>query len=128
MVYQPKANLSTQSILGFEALLRWQHPEMGAISPHEFIPIAEHSGVIQEIGNWVIRKSCKQLELWQNLSKKPLTLAINLSAQQLHQESFVEETLSTIEGTGINPTYLEFEITESTSINNPILIREKKEN
>ena len=125
LVFQPKANISTQEISGFESLLRWKHPELGAIAPSEFIPIAEHSGFIQVLGAWTMQKSCEQLKIWQNQTGHPYTLAINISAHQLHQESFVTSTSNIIEAAGINPALLEFEITESIFIDQPLLAREK---
>ena len=125
LMFQPKAEISNQSITGFETLLRWQHPEMGTISPSEFIPVAEHTGIIQNIGSWVIRKTCEQIQLWQDLPKEPFSFAINISAQQLLQETFVKDTLDIIESTQVNPKFLEFEITESSLINNPNQIRKK---
>ncbi|MBT4031685.1 MAG: EAL domain-containing protein [Methylococcales bacterium] len=125
LVFQPKANISTQEISGFEALLRWKHPGLGAIAPAEFIPVAEHSGFIQDLGVWTLRKACEQLNIWQNQTDHPYTLAINISAHQLHQESFVQSTSDIIEAAGVNPALLEFEITESIFIDQPLLIREK---
>jgi len=125
LVFQPKANISTQAIVGFESLLRWEHPELGAIAPTEFIPIAEHSGFIQDLGVWTMQKSCEQLKIWQNQTGHSYTLAINISAHQLQQDQFVQSSLNIIEAAGVNPALLEFEITESIFIDQPLLAREK---
>ena len=125
LVFQPKANILTQEISGFESLLRWKHPELGTISPTEFIPIAEHSGFIQNLGVWTMQKACEQLKIWQNQTGHPYTLAINISAHQLQQESFVQSSLNIIEAAGVNPALLELEITESIFIDQPLLAREK---
>lgn len=104
-------------VFGAEALLRWNHPVRGLVSPSEFIPLAEQSGLIVPLGRWVLHTASQQLALW---AKNPLTanftLAVNVSAQQFHEVDFVAHVLSTIEQTGINPSKLKIELTESILI------------
>lgn len=101
-------------LIGAEVLLRWEHPSKGVISPIEFIPLAESTGLIVPIGDWVLRNACQQLKKWQACeATKDLVLAVNVSARQFSQESFVEEVCSCIELYGINPNLLKLELTES---------------
>lgn len=111
--YQPQYNLSTGEIEGFEALIRWQHPQLGLIKPDAFISIAEETGLIVDIGTWVLKTACRQLVIWQKLSGLPLRMAINVSLKQLERESFVDCVKATIKGTTISPETLELEVTES---------------
>ncbi|HIG92426.1 MAG TPA: diguanylate cyclase [Methylococcaceae bacterium] len=108
LVFQPKANISTQEISGFESLLRWKHPQLGAIAPAEFIPVAEHSDFIQDLGAWTMQKACEQLKIWKSQADHSYTLAMNISAHQLQQESLVKSTSDIIEAAGVNPASLEF--------------------
>lgn len=113
LYYQPQVNVSGQ-IIGAEALIRWQHPARGLISPVEFIPLAEETGLILPMGTWVIEQACQTLVSW---SKHPhlaeLTLAVNVSARQFYQADFVEQTRQILQQTGANPTRLKLELTES---------------
>lgn len=111
--YQPQYKLSNQQLEGFEALIRWQHPQKGLMSPDEFISIAEESGLILEIGNWVLKTACHQLVIWQKKSGLPLRIAINVSVKQLEREGFVETVQGVLEETGLTPDSLELEVTES---------------
>ena len=98
---------------GAEALLRWKHPSLGIVSPLDFIPLAENSGLIIPIGNWVIKTACRQIQEWQkNPKTSGLTVAINISPRQFFQTNFVNEVLEALEETGINSSLLKFEITE----------------
>lgn len=118
LFYQPKIS-STGNLVGFEALIRWQHPEKGLIPPNDFIPVAEETGLILEIGQWVIESACRQLKQWSNNSAtQNLSIAVNISERQLKQVNFVEQTLQSIEQYGINLALLEFEITESHLMEN----------
>ena len=118
LFYQPKLS-STSNLIGYEALIRWQHPEKGLIPPNDFIPVAEETGLILEIGQWVLETACHQLKLWSNNSKtQELTIAINVSERQLKQVNFVEQTLQSIDQFDINLAQLEFEITESQLMEN----------
>jgi diguanylate cyclase (GGDEF)-like protein/PAS domain S-box-containing protein len=113
--YQPIMHLEHGRIAGFEALLRWQHPERGMISPAEFIPVAEDTELIIPIGNWVLRKACRQLREWQTShpSHPPLTISVNLSGKQFKQPDLVEQIKQTLYQTKLDPRCLRLEITES---------------
>ncbi len=111
--YQPQVNAETGEIVGAEALLRWEHPEKGMIPPAEFIPFAEQSGKIIEIGRWVLQKACMDAMEW----KLPWTVSINISAQQVKHPEFVDEVMSALEQSGLPPQRLVLEITESAFIN-----------
>ncbi len=116
--YQPKVNLQTGMIVGAEALLRWQHPEWGLIAPERFIPIAEETGLIVQIGAWVIRTACNQARLWQDAGLPPVVMSVNLSARQFRQESFVKVVTQILHETGLKPEQLEMELTESMLMHN----------
>ncbi|WP_017729269.1 EAL domain-containing protein [Halalkalibacterium ligniniphilum] len=113
LLYQPKLNLTSGKIIGIEALIRWQHPEKGLISPSDFIPVAEETGLIIPIGEWVLRTACMQNKAWQENGLPPMVIAVNLSVRQLYQPNFVEIVRMVLEETGLAPEYLELEITES---------------
>src|SRR5450830_1078256 len=116
--YQIQVDCNGQA-QGAEALIRWLHPERGIISPLNFIPLAEETGLILPIGQWVIDAACAQLKIWQqNLLTKDLVLAVNVSAKQFHQEDFVEQVLATTQRHGINSTCLKLELTESMLVDN----------
>jgi diguanylate cyclase (GGDEF)-like protein len=116
--YQPKQNLATGAIVGVEALLRWRHPERGWIPPDKFVPVAEETGMIVAIGDWVIRETCKQIRSWANTDLQHLTIAVNVSVQQFAREDFVDSVLRTVWQQGIRPNQLELEITESLLMRN----------
>jgi diguanylate cyclase (GGDEF)-like protein/PAS domain S-box-containing protein len=118
--YQPIVALDDFRLCGFEALVRWQHPERGLISPVEFIPIAEESGQILQIGEWVLREACYQLERWQEKfpSDKPLYMTVNLSAKQFAQPDLVDRVRAILTESNINPAFLKLEITESVVMDN----------
>lgn len=115
--FQPKVNINTWQLAGAEALIRWNHPEKGLISPVEFIPLAEESGLISPIGEWVLRTSCVQLREWIR-SVPALALSINISARQLQDPNFFSVVMSTLDETGIDPRNLELELTESSIMSN----------
>ncbi|NSW76735.1 MAG: EAL domain-containing protein, partial [Candidatus Atribacteria bacterium] len=117
--YQPQVNARTGAIVGLEALLRWQHPEMGMVLPSTFIPIAEQTGIIISIGEWVLRTACAQVARWQRLGILPLRLAVNLSAVQIRDPELVEKVKKVLTETGFDPQYLELEITETTFFQDP---------
>jgi EAL domain-containing protein (putative c-di-GMP-specific phosphodiesterase class I) len=106
--------------VGFEALLRWQHPEQGFISPSKFIPVAEETGLINQIGQWVFREACRQLRAWQIQfpSDPPLTVSVNLSAKQFSHPALIEEIKQVLAETGVSPSSLKIEITEGAIIEN----------
>jgi diguanylate cyclase len=110
--YQPQAEIRSQAITGFEALLRWKHPEQGNISPAVFIPVAEETGAILEIGDWVLRTACREAASW----TRPLSVAINVSAVQLYNTDFVKELHEILLETGLPARRLEIEITETALV------------
>lgn len=110
--YQPQVNASTGQLVGVEALIRWQHPELGMISPDDFIPIAEDTGLINDIGEWVTDQACRQLMHWQRSGHHTLQVAVNLSGRQLDQ-GHVGNLESIVREHGVNPACIEFELTES---------------
>lgn len=117
--YQPKIDLKSGRAAGFEALLRWQHPEFGVISPEEFVPIAEETGLIVGIGEWALRTAVTQLGAWQAEGLPPLPVAVNLSARQFLQTDVVATVSSLLDEAGIDPAVLEIELTESLSMADP---------
>ncbi|MBW4467697.1 MAG: EAL domain-containing protein [Pegethrix bostrychoides GSE-TBD4-15B] len=116
--YQPKVNLRNGKVTGAEALLRWQHPKQGMVSPAVFIPIAEESGLIEPIGEWVIQTACQQLRDWQLERVPPIKIAVNLSSCQFSQPQFHQRIRQILQQTQVNPIWLELELTESTLIQN----------
>ncbi|WP_392534041.1 putative bifunctional diguanylate cyclase/phosphodiesterase [Nostoc sp. C117] len=114
--YQPLIDLHTRQITGMEALLRWQHPTRGLVSPAKFIPIAEHNGLIIPIGEWVLRTACAQNRAWQVAGLPPIRMSVNLSARQFEQLNLVELVKQILEKTGLQTSYLELEVTESSLI------------
>jgi diguanylate cyclase (GGDEF)-like protein len=117
--YQPIISLESEAIVGFEALARWNHPERGLVPPDEFIPLAEETGLITEIGAWVLREACTQLRKWQAaLGRESLTMSVNLSGKQLTQTDLIQQIQNTLLQTGLNPTFLRLEITESVVMEN----------
>ncbi len=111
--YQPQLNMETGKIFGAEALVRWQSPKMGLISPARFITLAEETGLIIPIGEWVIRTACMQNSAWQRMGIRPIKVAVNISALQLEYHDFITTIDSALDNSGINPQHLELEITES---------------
>jgi len=116
--YQPKVDLASDAIIGVEALLRWHHATRGWIAPDVFIPVAEETGLIAELGDWVIREACKQLNNWSNEGLGHLTVAVNVSVQQFARADFVESVLRTLWQYGVKPEQLELEITETLLMRN----------
>lgn len=112
--FQPQLDLTTGTVNSFEALLRWENRKFGHVSPTQFIPIAESSGLIVEIGDWVLNKACQYLKEWQNKNYKPVRIAVNISAIQFKQPEFVTKVSNLVEEYGIKPELLELEITETS--------------
>ena len=112
LVYQPQQEIQSGRVIGFEALLRWKHPMRGDISPAVFIPIAEETGVILQIGDWVLKTACREAATW----KQPLKIAINVSAVQLYNDKFVQELHQMLLEIGLPPHRLEIEITETALV------------
>src|SRR5690606_2941376 len=115
--YQPKVNLITNKLMGMEALVRWKHPELGIISPGKFIPLAEESGLIVLLGEWILRESCRQATTWQSKDYPHLSLSVNISVRQLENIHFVTKLKSILQEIEFDPTRLELEITESVLAN-----------
>jgi len=113
LMYQPQMEIASGKIIGVEALLRWQHPEMGLVPPNDFIRIAENSGLIVPIGEWVLRTACTQARKWQDEALAAVSVAVNVSAVQFRREGFSELVRKVLLDTGIAPQYLELEVTES---------------
>jgi diguanylate cyclase (GGDEF)-like protein len=122
LVYQPQVDIRTWDISGLEALIRWRHPELGVVPPAEFIGIAESSGLIVSIGEWVLRTACAQARKWQESGLRPVPVAVNVSAVQFCQEGFCELIRRVLEETGLDPSYLELELTERVLLSNADLM------
>ncbi|WP_188067882.1 EAL domain-containing protein [Brevibacillus brevis] len=114
--YQPQVSAKSGAIVGVEALIRWDHPERGLLLPDQFISVAEESGLIVPIGEWVLRTACKQNKQWQDQGLMPLRVAVNLSARQFLKQDFTQMIAEILHQTGLAPEYLELEITESSMI------------
>jgi len=117
LVYQPQMDIATGKIIGLEALLRWQHPELGLVPPDKFIRIAENSGLILRIGEWVLRTACSQTRKWQDEGFFAVRVAVNVSAVQFRQPDFCASVGRILHETGLAPQYLELELTESLLLN-----------
>jgi diguanylate cyclase (GGDEF)-like protein len=111
--YQPQVNLGSGELLGAEALIRWQHPQYGLVSPAQFIPLAEQSGQIVQVGEWVLRTACEQAMAFTAAGMSPMLMSVNLSARQMRDENLIRTIRRTLEETGLPATRLELEITES---------------
>jgi EAL domain-containing protein (putative c-di-GMP-specific phosphodiesterase class I) len=116
--FQPKFGVASQSVTGVEALSRWHHPELGEIPPLEFIPIAERSGLIVEIGDWVLREVCRNIALWDAQGLPAISVAVNLSPIQFNVPDLVARIDALIGAAGVDPCRLMFEITETTAMQN----------
>ena len=112
--------MQDESIIGMEALLRWQHPQLGFVSPSEFIPLAESSGLILPIGEWVLRTAVKQAKAWLESGLSPLILSVNLSAIQFRHADLPDLISRILDETGLPPEYLELELTESATMQDPL--------
>ncbi len=117
--YQPQQCLRTHKVLGVEVLLRWNHPELGSVSPAEFIPIAENSGLILSIGEWVLRTAALQVKAWMDSGLPEMVLAVNLSAVQFRQPQLLETVMGVLQDTGLPARCLELELTESAAMHDP---------
>jgi diguanylate cyclase (GGDEF)-like protein len=116
--YQPIFNLQSGDIFGFEALLRWHHPQRGWVSPSDFIPSIEETGLIDQIGEWVLEEACQQLKRWHQDWHLPLVMSVNLSVRQFAQPDFLDQVDRVLEMTGIEPKFLKLEITETALMEN----------
>jgi EAL domain-containing protein (putative c-di-GMP-specific phosphodiesterase class I) len=114
LFYQPQVDLSTGDIIGVEALIRWLQPDLLFVKPKDFLPLAEETGLIVKIGEWVLRNACSQSRFWQTMGIKPIMITANVSSAQFKQENFVDTVDRIISDTGMDPVYLQLELTEST--------------
>ncbi len=112
--YQPLVHVETGDIIGVEALIRWQNPDAGLVAPDQFIHVAEDIGLINPIGEWVLREACRQLRAWQDAGLPTLMIAVNVSPVQFRQPGFVDTVASALAASGLNPRFLELELTERT--------------
>jgi len=111
--FQPQIDVDAGTIFGAEALIRWRHPDLGLVSPAEFIPLAEETGLILPIGEWVLRQACAQARAWQDAGHGPLLIAVNLSGRQFRQQELVQTVEQALASAGLDPRHLELELTES---------------
>ncbi|ACD97034.1 EAL domain-containing protein [Trichlorobacter lovleyi] len=119
LVYQPQMELRSGHIAGIEALLRWRHPDLGVVPPNNFIPIAEETGLIVPLGEWVLAEACRQAVRWQQEGQPPLRMAVNVSARQFRQRNLGLRIEKILMETGLDPALLELELTESAVMENP---------
>lgn len=122
LYYQPQVDAHTGEMTGAEALIRWNHPENGLLGPAEIIPVAEQSGLIVEIGQWVVEEACAQASRWQNEGQDPIRIAINVSVRQMRSPGFAKAVQSVLTDTGLDPKWLEIEVTESMIQDEDIMI------
>ncbi|WP_375748435.1 EAL domain-containing protein [Vibrio sp. HN007] len=118
LVYQPQFNIKTKQLVGFEALLRWNHPSLGPVPPADFIPVAEKTGLIQNIGEWVLLTACQQAALWRSRGYEFGRIAVNVSGRQLQRGDFSEHVEKILEVNNLSPDFLEIEVTESSMMDN----------
>jgi EAL domain-containing protein (putative c-di-GMP-specific phosphodiesterase class I) len=116
LFFQPQIDIRTGDIKGVEALVRWQHPKLGLLTPSEFIPLAEETGLITQLDWWVLRTACKQNKLWQNQGMPTLRIAVNISSHQFSDERFVQSVKDILDDTGLDPNCLDLEITETMTM------------
>ena len=112
LLYQPKVDLQSGRMIGMEALIRWRHPERGTVSPAQFIPLAEETGLIVPIGEWVLRTACKQNKIWQDAGMPAISVSVNVSARQFREKGLVKRVARALEESGLDARYLELELTE----------------
>jgi EAL domain-containing protein (putative c-di-GMP-specific phosphodiesterase class I) len=117
--YQPKMSLTTQAIVGVEALMRWRHATLGMVSPAQFIPIAEEIGLIEAMGKWALEQACADAKAWQARGLPPVQMSVNLSPRQLNSRTLAAEVKQILQTTGLDASLLELEITESAMMKNP---------
>lgn len=118
LCYQPLIDLKTGELYGSEALIRWNHPKMGLVPPNQFIPLAEETGIIEEIGEWVLKTACKQNKKWQQMGLPHVTVSVNVSASQFQQPTFIDTVKEALKESGLEAKYLNLELTESTMLMN----------
>ncbi len=118
LLFQPQLDLVSGRLVGMEALLRWNHPDLGLLTPEKFIPVAEETGLILEIGGWVLDAACRQVNIWKDMGYSALRLAVNISGRQFNHPCFIDMVDHILESTGFDPAQLELELTESTIMEN----------
>ncbi|MFA6014654.1 MAG: GGDEF domain-containing response regulator [Gallionellaceae bacterium] len=118
LYYQPQFDMLSNQMIGVEALIRWHHPELGMISPADFVPILEDTGLIVPVGEWILQTACAQNKQWQAAGLSPIRVAVNLSAIQFQQSGLVHSVRNALKKTGLSPKYLELEITENIAVHN----------
>jgi diguanylate cyclase (GGDEF)-like protein/PAS domain S-box-containing protein len=123
--YQPQVTIPDFHLVGMEALVRWSHPSLGLLYPCEFVPLAEDSGLIIQLGDWVMRDACLQNKVWQNKGLAPMRLSVNFSARQFQQATFISTVEEILKETNLDPRWLELELTESSIMKEPELAIEK---
>ncbi|AHM57623.1 putative signaling protein (plasmid) [Peptoclostridium acidaminophilum DSM 3953] len=116
--YQPIVDINSGHVVAAESLLRWKSEKLGLVPPYSFIPIAEENNLIVPIGKWVLNEACRQNKKWQDMGLNPITMAVNVSLKQFEQDDFVDTVSQILEDTGLDPQYLELEITESIPVEN----------
>jgi EAL domain-containing protein (putative c-di-GMP-specific phosphodiesterase class I) len=121
LYYQPELCVSTQRVIGYEALVRWNHPERGMLPPSEFIPIAEESELIVHLGRWVLKEACTQMAEWNKkfAFEPPLTISVNIAPRHLNDAGLVEDVMRVLSQTGLHPKCLKLEVTEGSIMHNP---------
>jgi predicted signal transduction protein with EAL and GGDEF domain len=118
LYYQAQMDTHSRKVVGVEALVRWAHPEKGVVSPLSFIPLAEETGLIVPIGQWILQTACAQTRMWQTRGHSPITMSVNISSVQFRQSNFVDNLLRTLNEVGLDPKHLELELTESVVMEN----------
>lgn len=126
LVYQPQIELTTHALVGMEALLRWEHPKRGLVSPVEFIPVAEESGLIIPIGEWVLQTACRQNKEWQTAGYRPICVSVNLSMRQFLQPNLAGKIGEFLKQIGLDPRYVDLEITESMTLDKEMAFEQLK--
>ncbi len=111
--YQTQVDLRTNRIFAVEALIRWRHPKLGTIAPTRFIPVAEETGLIVPIGDWVLREACRQNKAWQVAGLPPMSICVNVSARQFRERGLIQSVVNALSESGLEAKYLELELTES---------------
>lgn len=122
LYYQPQYNLRTSRFEGVEALIRWQHPQKGLLMPNAFVPLAESSGLILRIGEWVLRTACQQNKVWLDKGLPPLRMAVNISSRQFNQKDFVELVVNILHDVKLRPAQLELEIMENIILHEDVRV------
>ena len=125
LYYQPQVSIPDRRIVGAEALVRWRHPARGLVPPGEFVPVAESSGLIVEMGEWVLRESCARNKAWQDAGLPPIRVAVNISARQFQSENLIPAVELALEESGMDSEWLELEITESVVLADADRVAEK---